>query len=186
VHIVRDVRDQVLSSHDAWGKDMLRAAQRWTDHVGLGMAAGREIGARYAWLRYEDLTAEPESVLRRLCDFLGVDFRQSMLELDRAPENLGAARQVRGNLPNNSGKFLHRQTSRQLAAIEAIAGVRAEEMGYTMTAPHRPRRLSNTSMLWRQGKDGLILIARRSRSLGLKESALFHYRHRQGVSGKSR
>jgi Sulfotransferase family len=186
VHIVRDVRDQVLSSREAWGKDMLRAAQRWTDDVGEGMSAGRALGGRYTWLRYEDLTAEPKAALRRLCDFLGVEFHHSMLELDRAPENLGAARHVRGIVSNNSGKFRDRLTPRQLAAIESIAGVRAEELGYRMTAPRHPRRLSGLSLFWRQGKDAATLIARRSRSLGFKESALFHYRYRQATSGRSR
>ena len=186
IHIVRDVRDQVLSSREVWGKDMLRAAQRWSDDVGHGMAEGRQLGVRYAWLRYEDLTADPEGALQRMCEFLAIDFRHSMLELDRAPENLGAARDVRGILSNNSGKYLQRLTSRQIAAIESIAGGRAEELGYRLTAPRGPRRLSKTSMLWRQVKDAAMLIARRSRSLGFKESALFHYRYRQATSGRSR
>jgi hypothetical protein len=186
VHIVRDVRDVVLSARDAWGKDMLRAAQRWSDDVGRGMTAGREVGARYTWLRYEDLTADPAAALRRLCNFLGLDFQPAMLDLDRAPENLGAARQVRGILPNNTRKFLARLTPRQLAAIESIAGARAEEIGYQMTAPRSPRRLSSASMWLRQGKDAAVMVVRRSRALGIRESALFHFRYRQATSGRSR
>ena len=40
VHIVRDVRDYCLSNNRAWGKNMIRAAQRWTDDVAAACAAG--------------------------------------------------------------------------------------------------------------------------------------------------
>jgi hypothetical protein len=186
IHIVRDVRDVVLSAHAAWGKDMLRTAQRWSDDVGRGMATGRDLGMRYTWLRYEDLTAAPETALRSLCTFVGLDFNPSMLELERASENLGAARQVRGILPNNTRKFLTQLTPRRLAAIESIAGGRAQEIGYRMMAARPPRKLSRASMWWRQAKDAAVIVARRSRALGFKEAALFHLRYRQATSGRSR
>ena len=36
--------------------------------------------ANYRLFRYEDLLAEPEKVLRELCQFIGVNFREEMLE----------------------------------------------------------------------------------------------------------
>jgi len=182
VHIVRDVRDVVLSAHDAWGKDLLRAAQRWSDDVARGMSAGGGVGARYTWLRYEDLTADPRASLERLCEFLALDFDPAMLELERASENIGAARDVRSILANNTRKYVARLSVRELAAIESIAGECAQQLGYPVTAPRCARRLSKASMWWRQGKDAVALVARRSKSLGFREAALFHLRYRQATS----
>ena len=33
IHIIRDVRDYCLSIHKAWNKNILRAAQRWSDDI---------------------------------------------------------------------------------------------------------------------------------------------------------
>ncbi|MGW0823156.1 sulfotransferase family protein [Streptomyces sp. NPDC002845] len=38
-------------------------------------------------VRYEDITADPEKEMRRLCDFLGLDFEPSMLDYGRKDEN---------------------------------------------------------------------------------------------------
>ncbi len=93
IHIVRDVRDYVLSMQKAWGKHPLRATQRWVDGVSRAHATGGLLGSsRYLELRYEDLLSEPEAILRRVCDFLGVAFQPTMMELDRSTENLGDTR----------------------------------------------------------------------------------------------
>ena len=88
LHIVRDVRDYCLSMHKAWGKDMLRAAQRWADGVRKARKDGAALGADYLELRYEDLLARTEPELRRVCAFLGVEFEPRMLgarEVQRKP-----------------------------------------------------------------------------------------------------
>jgi len=83
LHIVRDVRDYCLSIRKAWGKDMLRAAQRWADGVSKARRDGAALGADYLELRYEDLLARTEQELRRACAFLGVEFEPAMLTLKK-------------------------------------------------------------------------------------------------------
>ena len=46
IHIIRDARDYCLSMKRAWGKAMLRSAQRWADDVRLCREIGQELGGR--------------------------------------------------------------------------------------------------------------------------------------------
>ena len=111
VHIIRDARDVTTSSLDAFRgarffyMDPYYAARMWRVRLGAGIAAGRRLPAgRYYEIRYEELTAEPEPQLRKLCDFLGEDFDPAML----AP-NMEASKHY-----HSFG--IHTQTSRQVTA----------------------------------------------------------------------
>ena len=52
VHIIRDVRDYCLSINRAWGKHMLRAAQRWVYGVEGAISAAQAFPADCMQLRY--------------------------------------------------------------------------------------------------------------------------------------
>ena len=59
VHLVRDPRDCVLSTQEAWGNTPLRTAQEWADRVRRCRTAGTALGpSRYLELRYEDLVGD--------------------------------------------------------------------------------------------------------------------------------
>ncbi|MFE6890982.1 sulfotransferase family protein [Streptomyces sp. NPDC057694] len=59
-------------SYDEACADALRYMKA-VDNARKGLTGGHTV-------RYEELTADPESRLRALCDFLGIDFEPSMLE----------------------------------------------------------------------------------------------------------
>lgn len=182
IHIVRDARDQALSARRAWGKDVLRAAQRWNDDVSVGLRQGHALGSRFCMVRYEDLTADPASALKRLCLFLDVLFDSRMLVLDRAPENLGATKGVRAIVAGNSGQFRAGLAANEVAEIENIAGTMLVELGYEVLGRVRPRRLSRMSMRWRQAKDYVALVRQRAATEGLHGSLGFHFRYWQATS----
>jgi hypothetical protein len=91
VHMLRDGRDVACSlrHHPAQkvvdGKviqrqvnnPISRCARRWARDVSAGLAWRGH--PRYIEVRFEDLTGDPESTIRRLCDFLGEEFEPSML-----------------------------------------------------------------------------------------------------------
>jgi Sulfotransferase family len=57
-----------------------------------------QVLGNYKLFQYEDLLAEPEKVLRELCDFIGVDFSEEMLEPEKGqhehqPSSLTGQRQ---------------------------------------------------------------------------------------------
>lgn len=82
IHIVRDGRDSVLSLMRVdWAHDNLRrhsANWRWETKR---MRRFREVSPNNIYeLNYESLLGEPEACLRRVCEFIGVDFEASQLD----------------------------------------------------------------------------------------------------------
>ncbi|MCB1003163.1 MAG: sulfotransferase [Acidimicrobiales bacterium] len=85
VHIVRDVRDVMVSMHKLGWIPRLRYGypRFWSaDNV---FAANRLSGApeRYHFLRYEDLVRDPEGELTKVCEHLGVAFDPAMVDDER-------------------------------------------------------------------------------------------------------
>lgn len=82
VHLLRDGRDCALSLvRQPWGpQDLLTALQQWNEIVGWSRKMGRMLPpGRYLEVRFEDLTSDPEQVLRRITQFLGLEFEPAML-----------------------------------------------------------------------------------------------------------
>lgn len=137
VHVIRDGRNVALSYLDVgFGPSSLHeAAIYWRRFVTAGRSAGQRLGARrYTEVRYEDLVANPEAQVRRLCDFLHLDFAPAMLNyFERADAIVGA-------LPHH--KNLYRPPSASLrdwrvemppgdtALFESLAGGLLEDLGY--------------------------------------------------------
>ena len=94
VQIVRDPRDVAIS---AWfhnwrmnppeaskiaptlAQFVMGFSERWAASVGLGLEFGAAHPDRYLDIRYGDLLAEPVPTLARLCRFLGVDDRETLV-----------------------------------------------------------------------------------------------------------
>jgi hypothetical protein len=82
VHIVRDVRDVVLSLRTVgWAaRPELTVPRPWcTSNLGLHHAF-KESPERYLMIKFEDLVSAPRVGLERVCSFLGVRFEETMLE----------------------------------------------------------------------------------------------------------
>lgn len=87
VHIVRDGRDVANSVlRLPWGpRDLIAAADWWHGHVRTARMVGTALGPkRYAEVRYEDLVENPTRELRRLCEFLDLEWAPVMLEYHNA------------------------------------------------------------------------------------------------------
>jgi sulfotransferase family protein len=98
IHVIRDGREVAASLADQpWTTDgLVGKAYFWCDCVTAGRRAGRRLGsARYCEVRLEDLVADPEHVLARVCAAIGESYTPRMLEypsrgaeMDRRPEFL--------------------------------------------------------------------------------------------------
>jgi hypothetical protein len=90
VHVIRDGRDVALSVLDRTVRELTAAdvARRWRKKI----AKAREDAPRlnhYLEIRYEDLILDTEPVLRRVCEFIALEFDQAMLEYhERSEERL--------------------------------------------------------------------------------------------------
>lgn len=89
IHMIRDPRDRYASVSRRGGKRLDRvgsATGRWL----LSARAARRHAAtypdRYLVVRFEDLVADPQRVMQRVCRFVDVDFAPSMLEMGAVPE----------------------------------------------------------------------------------------------------
>lgn len=179
VHIVRDARDQALSSHRAWGKSVARAAQRWVDDVARARRDGQALGSRFVEIRYEDLLGDPAETMRCLCRFLDLPFDPAVTRPGKAVENLGDATGATTVVSANTRKFVDGLAPRTLALVEAIAGDELLRHGYSlMLPPAAPRRLSRARMAWAKAMDGVALVRSRRGEMGWWQAARFHLLYR--------
>lgn len=178
IHIVRDVRDYCLSMHHAWGKDMRRAAQRWSDSIEAARRESRSFAGDYMELRYEDLLSDTTRELGRVCRFLGIPFDSAMTSLARASENLGETRGQARIVTDNHGKYQLRMAAGLLRDIEALAGLTMDRLGYARAAAFQPpRRLSSLAMTRGRLRDAVALINADRKAHGIVGAMRFHFRH---------
>lgn len=146
VHVIRDGRDCAVSFHRRWRRQPELTVFRWKKVVMMGREQGMRLGpARYLEVRYEDLTAEPDRSLRRICRFLGLDFHPDVLQ--SAQPYLAPSRGSRtGGLQRNSGKWRSYFPAGTVEGLERIAGATLASCGYATRHPDGDLDLSG----WRR------------------------------------
>ena len=162
VHLIRDGRDVALSQRerviDGAPVPMAAMAERWQRRIIAAREGAAEIrGKGYEEVRYEDLVADAEGTLRRICAFVELDFDPAMLdyheratdrlaEMDRDLDNSDngvvrtgtnrlAAHALTSEPPttDRSGRWLTEMTAGELAEFESVAGELLAELGYELS-----------------------------------------------------
>lgn len=137
VHILRDGRDVALSYVKAglYG-DLEDAAGRWRQSVRAARRHGARVGpGRFHEVRYEDLVAEPVATLGPLCSFLGLSYKDTMLDFWKSARGLGDSRLAHhDNLKNplstdSIGRFRGLDKAEQ-QKVHAVIGPDLEAFGY--------------------------------------------------------
>ena len=82
IHIIRDGRDVARSRIPmGWDGNVWTAIDEWVRVENLWDVTQQQIdSSRYHQLHYEDLVSDPISQLSGICDFLGVEYSDKMLE----------------------------------------------------------------------------------------------------------
>ncbi len=82
IHILRDPRDVALSCIQmGWAGNVWFAVDRWIEAEQSWDRLARKVApGRILEIRYEQLVAEPEHTLSRICAFAGVAYEPAMLE----------------------------------------------------------------------------------------------------------
>ena len=145
VHLVRDGRDAALSFIEMrrrprfnWARPrgLSAFAAQWRREVEGARRFGRERAAgRYRELRYEDLVTDPQTTLRELCVFLGIEFDPAMLDYHRDAKALvDHPRLAEAPAPGlrRWGEQMARDDGER---FEAIAGELLTELGYERVYP---------------------------------------------------
>jgi glycosyltransferase involved in cell wall biosynthesis len=87
VHLIRNGADVVASLYEvtrqhpktwggAWSAD--RCIDKWNEDVGRSLACAQK--PNHILVRYEELVDRPQSILKAICGFIGIDFHGGMLE----------------------------------------------------------------------------------------------------------
>jgi hypothetical protein len=141
VHIVRDPRDVIASSLETpWTSGSARQiARQWRRFTLACLRTGLESGPRrYLMVRYEDLTREPEVVLRGVCHFIGEEFHPEMLDAeqrrragtvtaDAAPWQTRALDEV---TTDRQGRYARVLTRWQRASVASVVRGELAALGY--------------------------------------------------------
>lgn len=180
IHIVRDGR-AVVSSIRAldWGIHSARTLMKsWTLKVGYGLAAESYLTPeRCLRVRYEDLIAAPERVLRRICDFVGLTFEPAMLSGAGFAVPVYTQKQHRlvGAPPDAQriDAWAKTLSPRDVETCEVVSGDMLTYLGYETVFGHRAKveRLSEryrallTDLFWHRWVDRLKRNRKRERGL---------------------
>ncbi len=168
IHIIRDVRDYCLSINKAYGKNMIRAAQRWVDSIQKARLDSKKFPRDYLEVRYEDLLDIPEITMKKVCNFLSQEFHIQMLHFSTSTEDRGDAKGKREIVRDNRGKYLNLMKPSIRNKIETIAAPVLKACGYLVDYSGDNKSVSRSQMLCYQLLDGLNLI-----KLGMKRRGLF-------------
>jgi hypothetical protein len=161
IHLIRDGRDVALSqSARALNEQPPPAEQaaRWIKRIGKAREQAAALkGPRYVEARYEDLVREPETTLRRICEFIDLPWDDAVLDYhERAAERLtemagtlraegthaeqAAGYRIENHAPTTGppdparlDKWRREMAPEDLAAYEAVAGGLLGELGYEVT-----------------------------------------------------
>lgn len=146
IHLFRDGRDVALSFLKAvvGPKHIFHLAKKWREDQEQALQLKALVpGHRFISLRYEDLIATPEPILRSLCASLQLDFKPEMLNYFESAESKNTSRAgkmwenlQKPVLSGNKQKFLSEMTREDLALFEGIAGDMLTRLGYELhTSP---------------------------------------------------
>jgi hypothetical protein len=144
VHLVRDPRDCVASLKRMrwWRQGVAGATATWVHSVDCARRAQRTLPPdSFFELRYEDLVADPQGQLEKLCSFLGEAFEETMLEPQteaaRLPERQRSNwhRETQKEVgPRRIGAYAEVLTPEELALVEGATGSRMRRLGYDVGA----------------------------------------------------
>ncbi len=147
IFLYRDGRDVALSFQKAvvGEKHIYHIAKGWAKTQERALALLDKIGNdRLIMVSYEELTANSEATMRRLCEFLGVQYSDDMLEFHASDEAKRAAvsstlwdKVTQPVMMNNSKKFLRESSETEIRIFESVAGHVLDRLGYDRV--HVPR-----------------------------------------------
>ncbi len=183
VHLIRDGRDAATSFlamprgivTETWMHPGTPAdfACQWRAEVAAARRLGRRVGRRYLEVRYEDLVAEAESALRRVCEFAELEYEPGLTDYAGNVDVSAKPHQQSLKQPPTQGlrDWRMQMSPSDVTAFEHVAGDLLRELGYeTAQAPDVGGRLRRASYTTRA-------LAWRGASFALRRSPLWRRRH---------
>ena len=146
IYMLRDGRDTVSSMLKMpWrSPSLIENIESWLRYIKLGEAAQRHFPSdRLLSLRYEDLLLEPEKSLRLVCDFIGVEYEDSLLS-DSNSESIFANWEADWKHkasqeidPSRIGVWREELDPDAAAIVNNLLGSSLERLGYRLSGESR-------------------------------------------------
>lgn len=143
IYLYRDPRDVTLSFTKAviGEKHPYFIAKQWNELQELCIEQMNKLSTESFFpISYENLLADPEKIVKELCQFLDIEFSQNMLNFHTSKEAERSAKSssLWENLSqpiksNNSKKFMNELTTEEIKIIESISGNVMDTLGYERT-----------------------------------------------------
>jgi len=151
IYLYRDPRDVTLSFTKAviGEKHPYFIAKQWNELQELCIEQMNSLSTKSIFpISYENLLANPEKIVKKLCQFLDIDFSQNMLNFHTSKEAERSAKSssLWENLSqpiksNNSKKFMNELTTEEIKIIESITGNVMDSLGYERTLINKGEEL---------------------------------------------
>jgi len=138
IHLIRDGRDVALSRLRKRGDDPAQvadAARKWRNRILRARKRSPKV-SHYTEARFEELVADTEPTLRRICEFSQLEWDPAVLDYHERSEERMA--EMAHALPAKDG--------RKRQASEAVLAERRAKRHQLVTEPPRPERLE----VWRR------------------------------------
>jgi hypothetical protein len=145
IWLVRDPRDVAASSRKSVFSPChpVRTARLWAEQQAEGLALEARLGTGVVHrVRYEDLLADPEGTVARVCSFLGEEPDPGMLrffEAQGATTSAGLSESWKNtNKPiqtQNTGKWKAALRADEAEAVEHLAQEQMAALGYPLATP---------------------------------------------------
>ncbi len=150
VHLVRDPRAVCASQKNRWRRRQLGASRVprgemirvWANYHprtvarlwlrAQGCAESLQQHPRFMRLRFEDLVNEPVANVRRICDFVGIEFEPAMLDVPQVGSSQGADHGGRGISPKVLSSWETVLGSCEQQSIEELCGNAMQRYGYPL------------------------------------------------------
>lgn len=177
IHIVRDPRDYAVSVTRAWGKNPVRAAQRWKTQIRRWQADTASRPDEHFIVRYEQLLSHTATVMQEVCGFVGIAFDERMMRPAESSERRGLASGANAVVQNNHGQWQKHLDAEAVRRIESVCGLLMRELGYSPSGGEGgDADLPSWQMELLRMRDGINLLGHHRRECGGWLPAVRHMR----------
>jgi hypothetical protein len=165
--IIRDVRDVALSWSNKWGKHRVLCAAKWNARMLRGARLLKELdGDDFLVIKYEALLSDLENTARQICDFLQIEYCDSMIEFHQRVHRIvdGKLNYGKALIRDNANKWTAELSSKEIRRIEEVAfqALKAFDYPISLATAERPLRKweKYIGFIWDLG--ALIFIGNRA------------------------
>lgn len=152
IHLLRDGRDVALSFRKVavGDKHFFHLAKKWKEDQEASRKVIETVGPkRGIKVHYEELISNPEAVMKRICDLIGVPYSDRVLGYFQSEESRHTAASgymwhnlAQPILADNCGKYTKAMSHDELTLFEFVAGDELEQNGYQRAVEKRSLQLS--------------------------------------------